>query len=245
MSRLDEILTALPDAVDWPEPSEHLATRVVSRIETGESRNGVRFRSWVWAAVGSVVILVALIPGTRQAVANLFQQAGVRIGFIEETPSDLGRDLQLGDPVTQQEAASLVEFDLGYPEVLGPPEGTYIDSGLVAMLWDGPILLTQRAMSTAFGEKLISPDTSVTEVQLAGGPALWIEGAEHSFTYLDGAGNRVEETTRLARNVLLWREDGVDHRLELSNGLDHARAIAESMEGAGRSRGAGGDQLGE
>jgi len=233
VNRLERVLASLPDAVDWPEPSEHLATRVVSRIDSEMRPRGVRMRRWVWAAVGSLVILVALIPGTRQAVADLFQEAGVRIGFVQQTPSDLGRDLRLGDPMTLSEAASLVEFELGFPELLGPPEETYFDADTISMVWEGPILLTQRAISTSFGEKLIAPDTSVTDVQLAGGPALWIEGAEHSFTYLDEQGNRIEESARLAGNTLLWQRGGVDHRLELADGLDRALAIAESIYGSG------------
>lgn len=230
MTPLERTLATLPDAVDWPEPSESLAARVVSHIEFEKRGSDRCFRRWVWAAVGSLAVMIALIPGTRQAVGDLLQEAGVRIGFIEETPSDLGQDLQLGDRVTQQEAASLVEFDVRYPEVLGPPEETYSDLGLISMLWEGPILLTQRARGPAFGEKRIDQETSVMEVEVLDGPGLWVEGAGHSFTYLDANGDRIEETTRLAANVLLWSMDGVHYRLELADGLGRALEIAESLE---------------
>lgn len=229
MTDLDRILATLSDAVDWPEPSEHLTTRVAARVESLR-RPAIGFRRWAWIAVVALFLVVALIPGTRRAVANLFQEAGVRIGFIDEVPSDLGGDLHLGQLVTVEEAASRVGLDLRYPQVLGPPAETYIDTaGLVSMLWEGPVLLTQRAGGVAYAEKAIGSDTSVTGVDLDGGSALWVEGAEHSFTYLDARGDTIEETTRLAGNVLLWSRDDVDYRLELTTDLARALEIAESM----------------
>jgi hypothetical protein len=61
-------------------------------------------------------------------------------------------------------------------------------------------------------------------------PGIWIEGAGHSFTLLDEDGNPVEETARLAANVLLWSADGYDFRLELTDDLNQALEIAQSME---------------
>jgi hypothetical protein len=230
MSKLDRILATLPDTVDWPEPSEHLAARIMARVEAGQKKVLVRLQRWVWAAGVLIVLVVALIPGTRQAVADLFQEAGVRIGFVEEAPTDLGQALELGDLVTMPEAETRVDFDLRHPEVLGPPEETYIDeAGLVSMMWDGPVLLTQRARGASYAEKRLGSDTSVADVVVAEEPGLWVEGVGHSFTYLDAQGNRIEETTRLAGNVLLWSADGVDHRLELSGDLSRALEIAESM----------------
>jgi hypothetical protein len=231
MSSLERTLAALSDRVDWPEPSPHLVTRVAARIEPGEPSKPVS-RRWVWAlAAGILIAVVGLVPSTRQAIAGLFQEAGVRIGFVEETPSALGRDLRLGEAVTVGEAASRVDFELKHPEALGPPEELYVDGfGIVSMLWDGPVLLMQRSVQAPlYAEKRVGPDTSVVEIELKGEPALWVEGAEHSFSYLDADANIIRETTRLAANVLLWSADGVDYRLELSEGLDEALEIAGSM----------------
>lgn len=231
MSKLNQLLATLPDTVDWPEPPEHMPARVMARIEAGGNRGTWRLRRWIWAAGLLMLLIVTLIPGTRQAVADLFQEAGVRIGFVGEAPDALGRDLELGDLVTLAEAESRVDFELAYPEVLGPPEETYIDeAGLVSMIWEGPVLLTQRADGALYGEKRIGSDTSVADVEVADDPGLWVEGAGHSFTFLDAEGNLIEETTRLAGNVLLWSADGVDHRLELTGVLDRALEIAESMK---------------
>lgn len=231
MNKLDRVLATLPDTVDWPEPSEHLPARVVARMEAEGKRGTFRLRRWVWAAGMLMLLVVALIPGTRQAVADLFQEAGVRIGFVEEAPADLGRDLELGDLVALVEAEARVDFELRYPEVLGPPEETYVDeAGLVSMMWEGPVLLTQRAGGAFYAEKRIGSDTSVAEVAVSDETGLWVEGAGHSFTYLDAEGNRIEETTRLAGNVLLWSAEGVDQRLELIGDLSRALEIAESMK---------------
>jgi hypothetical protein len=59
---------------------------------------------------------------------------------------------------------------------------------------------------------------------------LWIEGAIHTFTLLDQAGNPIEETTRLAANVLLWEMNGVNHRLETTGDLQSSLAIVETLE---------------
>jgi hypothetical protein len=232
VNRLETVLATLSEVVDWPEPAEHLATRVVTRIESPPSkRPRIATRHWAWIAVASLVLAVPVIPGTRQAVANLFQEAGVRIGFVEDLPADLGRDLELGERVTIEAAASRVEFDLRYPAVLGRPEETYVDEpGLVSMLWEGPVLLTQRAGGTTYAEKALASATAVMTVDLADGLAQWVEGAEHSFTYLDAEGNTIAETSRLAGNVLLWSADGVDYRLELSGDLGRALDLAESLE---------------
>lgn len=59
---------------------------------------------------------------------------------------------------------------------------------------------------------------------------LWIEGAPHSFVVLDADGVGVEESARLAANVLLWESNGVNHRLETSGDLQSALAIIETLE---------------
>lgn len=228
MSRLETILNDLSHTVDWPESSEHLATRVTAHIES--TRRPHRLRRWAIALV-VLTLAIGLVPNTRQAVADLLHEAGVRIGFLEEVPADLADDLNLGDLSTLEEAAERSSFDLQTPAALGPANESYLDGEAVSMVWEGPTLLTQQPGGEPYALKGVGPDTDATSVAIAGDPGLWIEGAEHTFTLLDQQGNPIEETTRLAANVLLWSSDGVDYRLELTGGLDRALEIATSLEG--------------
>ena len=241
MSRVEQVLASLPDTIDWPEPSPYMPSRINARIKT--PAHTATPRRWIWAIMTAAVVVVALIPGTRQAVADLIVEAGVRIGVIDEVPQ-VGADLDLGEQTTLAEAASSVEFPIGVPDDLGDPATVYLDDRIVAMVWPGAgslpaasgtdvaVLLTQTAGGEPRATKGISPATDLLAVMVDGAPALWIDGAEHTFTVLDQDGQPVEETSRLAANVLLWNADGVDYRLELTGGLDEARSIAESLEGS-------------
>lgn len=229
MSRLETILAALPDSVDWPQPPEHLPTRVGARIRSDRLRRTPP-RWTVAAVVTALIVVIGVVPGTRQAVADLFYEAGVRIGFVDRSPTLLAADLDLGEPVPIENASSEVGFVLQYPSILDPPRGAHLEAGSVTMVWEGPILFTQRAGGVAFAEKGLGPATEATLVVVAGEPGLWIEGAEHTFTLLDADGELIEETTRLAANVLLWSAEGIDYRLELTDGLERALEIAGSLE---------------
>lgn len=230
MNRLEMTLAVLPDSIDWPEPSEQLASRVRAHIESGETARS-RTRRWAIAsALALLVLVMGLLPGTRQALADLFHEAGVRIGFISETPTDLAADVDLGSPVTMEAAAEQVGFELRSPDILGLPDAVYVDDGAVSMVWAGPVLLTQRSGSEPFARKGIGPGTSATAASISGQPGLWIEGAGHTFTLLDEEGNPVQETTRLAANALLWSSGNIDYRLELTDDLDRALEIATSLE---------------
>lgn len=229
MSRLETILATLPDSIDWPEPSEHLASRVGARIRSGRLlRNPPR---WAIAAVvlGTLVFVIGLVPGPRQAVADLLYQAGVQVGFFEPGAAGTVAEVDLGEPTTVEQAAERVGFELAAPALLEQPEVVYLDGGAATMSWEGPILLTQRAGGEPYAQKGLGPDTDATDVVVAGEPGLWIEGAEHTFTLLGADGNPIVETSRLAANVLLWSSDGIDYRLELTEGLERALEIAESL----------------
>lgn len=233
MSRLETILGSLPESVDWPAPSEHLVTRVTARIDSEGGQRAVGLRRWAWAVAAAVLVLVALVPGAREAVADLFQEAGVRIGFVEQSTTETLADIDLGEQIPLESASARAGLALRAPASLGPPEGTYVDADVVTMVWDGPVLLTQRAGAEPYAQKGIGPETEATGVVVSGEPGLWIEGAGHTFSLLDSEGNLVAETTRLAANVLLWSVDGVDYRLELAESLDRALGIAESLEVVG------------
>lgn len=238
MSRLDHVLATLPGTIDWPEPSPHMASRVAARIEAPAPRAP---RRWIWATVTALIFAVAFIPGARQAVADLIVEAGVRIGVIEEAPT-AGADLDLGEEVSLSRAASVVDFPLSIPAELEAPGSIYLDGESISMVWEGDgtlpsapgtdvaVLLTQSPGGEPRASKGVTPDSDLLTLTVDGSPALWIEGAEHTFTALDEEGNPIEETTRLAANVLLWSSDSVDFRLELTGDLETALAIANSMK---------------
>lgn len=43
-------------------------------------------------------------------------------------------------------------------------------------------------------------------------------------------GTPIEETTRLAANVLLWEANGVNHRLETTGNLQSSLTLVETLE---------------
>lgn len=248
-SLLEQRLSSVAELIDWPTPSPGLAARVTARVEADA---GPR-RPWslprlavALAVVLALVGVVALSPVARQAVADLFDAAGVRIGLTSEPAPAVGAGLNLGEPATLGDAAGEVGVTVRAPAgpEPGPPAAVYLHNGRLSMVWAATpalpaaddtgvgLLFTQsRAVpGTDIATKTLSPQAEVHELTAEGAPALWIEGAPHTFTLLDPQGGLVEETTRLAANVLLWEIDGVNHRLETTGDLQNALAFVASLE---------------
>jgi hypothetical protein len=244
---LERALTTLAAAVDWPEPGNDLAPRVVARITAPEHlpfrrrRHAVRYAAAVAAVLAGVLVLS---PPVRHAVADMLEAAGVRLNLIEAVPQ-LGGDLDLGAQVTLDEAVGSARFALRAPEggELGPADVVYrSDVGVIAMVWEGSpllpaapgsdvaLLLMQSPGSLTWGQKGVGPDSAVRVVTVEGVDGLWLEGAPHTFTLLDERGEPVEETARLAANVLLWEVDGINYRLETAGDLDSALAVVDRLE---------------
>ncbi|MFQ5523637.1 MAG: hypothetical protein ACE5F5_08670 [Acidimicrobiia bacterium] len=250
-TRLESTLTSLGDAIDWPTPSPHLSARVIARIESEEPPVAGR-TVWRRPALAAIAVLVVSLvfvfsPSARQAVADLLSVAGIRIGVTSEQTATSGAELNLGELVQLDEVGDRVDFQLRVPggEDPGVPDAVYLsESGHVTMVWVGTsslpaagdtgigLLLTQYAGNSdqEVAEKAIGPETGVQRLTVEGQPALWIEGAAHTFTLLDTEGNPIQETSRLAANVLLWEADGVNHRLETTGGLQSALAIVTALE---------------
>lgn len=250
-SRLESTLASLGDSIDWPIPSPHLSARVIARIEAEQPRAAGQalWRRSAFAAIAVVVVTLVFVvsPSVRQAVADFLGAAGIRIGVTSDEAPVSGAELDLGEPVQLDELTAGVEFGLRAPGSRDPgvPDAVYLSSsGRVAMVWMGTpglpaagdtgvgLILTQHAANgdQLVAEKSVGPDTHVERVSVEGRPALWIEGAAHTFTLLDDEGNPIQETTRLAANVLLWEADGVHHRLETTGDLQSAQAIVDTLE---------------
>lgn len=247
--RLERQLTSLGDAIDWPTPAPRLSTQVLARIESKPSSAGRGWRRMTIAIAAVVVVALVFVasPTARQAVADLLDAAGVRISFTADTTPVAGAGLDLGQPVSVERVPDAVGFDVRIPvgDQPGPPDGIYLSEGdQVTMVWTGTpalpaagttdigLLLTQGEATHGLevAEKAVGPGTDVHNLMVEGQPGLWIEGAPHSLTFLDAEGNPVEETTRLAANVLLWGAHGVNHRLETTGNLQTAMTFVDALQ---------------
>ena len=253
MSRpIEQALLELAVHIDWPEPSDQ-ALDLRTRLESSPvSRTGHR---WIPVTALILILVASLLlfsPTAREAVADLLGVAGIEVRF-EPVPAEVvGAELDLGQAVTLEEAAEAVDFELSVPGSLGPPDGVFLSdrpsSGRVTMAWESGealpasgdtgigVVYSQFALELAEEAdfvKSVMPDTSVRAVEVGTVIGLWIEGAPHLISYEDAAGNRVEEETRLAGNVLMWESDGVTHRLETTVGLGPTLALAGSLQPAG------------
>jgi hypothetical protein len=93
------------------------------------------------------------------------------------------------------------------------------------------LLLTEFQASFPSGGPILKglpPGSRLEEVTVNGGRGYWIDGDPHVFFFQDAQGQIQSETTRLARNVLLWEAGPVTLRLESALDRDTAVAIATS-----------------
>ena len=95
---------------------------------------------WVALAAAAVVVAVVLAaPGARQAVARLLGIGGVRVTVTGDPPGDLGRALDLGDPLPVDEALAAAggAFDTPFPSPPGDPPRAFAGrpDGAVSLVW--------------------------------------------------------------------------------------------------------------
>jgi hypothetical protein len=253
MSRPVELaLTELAERIDWPRHPDQMP-ELRRRLAAGSVSRPRR--RWIPVTALVLVVVASLLlfsPRARQAVADLLGVAGIEIRFGLEPIEPIGGDLDLGQTVTLEEAAEAIDFELSMPQDLGDPDGVFLSdrppSGRVSMVWeasdtlpaagDSGIGLVYSQFEIELGEdtdfiKSVTPDSSVRAMKVGGALGFWIEGAPHVISYEDAAGNRVEEETRLAGNVLMWESEGVTHRIETTLGLGPTLALARSIHPAG------------
>lgn len=198
--------------------------------------------------------LTAFVPAVRAAVVRILTLGAVRIeiGEVASPQPSLvpsPRDLDLGERVTFEVAASEARFPVGVPAVLGAPDAVYIDelpSGRIVWLAYEPRAGLPEAEETGIGlllgefvgrteadfvlKKLPPEGVVVEEVSVGGNRAYWLSGPLHELLFLDRLGEVIADRTRLAGNTLIWTEGDVTYRLESALGQDEAIRIAESLE---------------
>ena len=243
MNDLERRLRELGGALAYPEGTG-IARRVRARLASERARRRRLRRAVLLAAA------LALLAGGA-ALAVRFALPGVEIVPSPRppvSPAPPGQGLGLGAEVTLDEAASRVSFPVETPRALGAPAGVYLDrttpGGRVSLVYEPAAGLPQDgrtgygALLTAFRgrpneeillTKLPKSGTRVERVTVRGSDGFWLTGEPHIVYYVDENGEFLDDTVRLAGNVLLWTDEGVTYRLEAKVSRAEAIRIAASV----------------
>ncbi len=226
------------------------AARLAVPVGTVKSRTSralaqLRTRLGVAIAVAVAAGVIAVVPATREAVAdmvvNVLRFAGVEIHTGAAAPPGTPAPaasavLPSARPVGLDEARRLAHFRIGVPASLGDPEQIWVsDPGpdgaprVVSLLYRGATVRIDE-YDGRFDLTFIKTAGNVSYLQVKGYPAAWITGT-HELSYIDRSGVVRPATTRLAGPTLLWQDDQVAYRLEGLPTAADAVAVAGSVAG--------------
>jgi hypothetical protein len=250
MSELERALVALGREIEVPEAPD-LVPAVLASIERRDAHARPAWRPrWAarWAvavALAAVAVFGALlaIPDARSAFLRVIGFGGEEIRLVDELPpvsphpDQLDLDVVLGRPVTLAEARDVAGFPLR--ELEDAPDRVYLgERGTVWFLYGTPddvrLLVAQTPRATVDEpyvlQKLVPQGTEVAELEVDGKPALFLGGEPHVVALVDASGELIQESARLAQNVLVWEDGDVAIRLEGAFTGEEAVELAESME---------------
>ena len=242
MIDLERGLVALGRELDVPEAPD-VVTVVLARLESRRAGRTVLAPRRLAVAVALVLLAALLatlaIPDARSALFRVLHIGGASIEVVDElpeVPAEPDLELTLGQRVTLAEAQRDAAFDVKQLEE--EPDAVYLgDRGTVWLLYGSPerprLLLAQTPFHSIDQElllkKLTAPGTQVELVAVDGAKGVFLSGDPHFLLLLDELGNPVEESARLAGNVLLWSEGGIAYRLEGDVDRETALELAETL----------------
>lgn len=230
--------------LDYPATPD-LSTAVMRDISASRARGRRRLVVAVAVVVAVVTAVAALIPGVRETVKAWLGIGGVvieRVGPLDSSPTTVGDSadsplagLELGDPATLQEAASVIGMAVPASGMLGDPDAVYIDAQRATLTFgsqapDDTLLVTvfRGDLEPAILKQL--PGNARLELVTINGEAgIWISGGPHAVLFFDEQGGLQEEPGRLAGNSLLWEAGVLTLRLEGVSDVERAIEIAESF----------------
>lgn len=238
MSELERALVALGRDLAVPEAPD-LAPRILHALERPARTSRLRVAVVLAAILVAVVLAALAVPDARSALARFFHIGAARIEVVDDLPAvepqppALDLEFALGERVSLATARQRAGYDL--LELGEKPDRVYLgprDS--VWFLYGSPdavrLLVAQtpriRVDEDFILKKLAAAGTRVEQATVRGRPAFFLSGAEHGVLLLDEHGFVIEESARLAQDVLVWEEDGRTLRLEGDFSLDEALAIA-------------------
>ena len=220
-----------------PVDTDALTTRTMARLAepAGTTTAGRRWaamtrrrRQAFAGAVAGLVIVLALTPPVRAAVADWF---GVMVRSGEPVESE--PIPQAGTSLRFEEVRELVGFEPIEPRILGTPDGVEVspDGRVLSMTWsdgDGGVIRLDQfsGVEPTFLKEL---HRAAHMVDVGATTALWFDGPHH-VVRVDEDGREYTETARSAGPTLIMPVGDVTVRIE---GLDRATAIdlARSISG--------------
>lgn len=239
LEHLETRLKETAAAFEYP-PTPDIAAGVRRRLAAPKS--GIQSaRRWaVAAAIALLICLLAItaVPPARAALLKFLQIGAVRINLLPESQAPLSEPqplsiLNLGEPLTLDEAGAIITLrDPATPPLLGEPDAIYGQNLLyrepvISFLWfaaeDRPQILLTQIELPQFGLKWAAGE-QILQTAVSGQPAVWIAGP-HLFDLSEG---RIDQSARMATNVLIWSAGDTTFRLEGDIPLAEARQIAES-----------------
>jgi hypothetical protein len=215
--------------------------------------------AWQRAAVAVAAMVAVLTgvlivsPGAREAMARWLGLRGARLEVVPTLPSaparPLGEGLFLGRRVSLAEAGRSVPYRIQVPTLpeLGSPDEVYLDAtgeGIVSLVYrtrpgippatetGAALLVTEfraRIDEELIDKKVLGTGTVIEAVTVDGGDGFWLEGRPHVLLFQNPDGSLIEQSVRLAANVLLWERGDLTLRIEGDITRDQAIRIAESM----------------
>jgi Domain of unknown function (DUF4367) len=241
VSELEHALVALGHELAVPE-APNLAPRVLATLEPPARRPGMRLAVVLVAVLAAALLAALAVPEARSALARFFHIGAARIEVVDELPAvepqppELDLEPTLGERVTLAEARRRAGYDL--LELDEAPDRVYL--GPRDSVWflygrpDAVRLLVAQTPKLSIDQgfifkKLAAVGTNVETVSVRGKPAYFLSGEPHEVMLVDEYDLPVQESLRLARNTLLWEEDGRTLRLEGDLSREEAVRIAESL----------------
>ena len=240
MTELERSLVAFGRELDVPEAPD-LVPAVLARIDPRRTPAVTRRRLVLALAVLALAAIGATlaIPDARSAFLRIFDIGGERIEIVDQLPEiPLVHELEptLGERVSLEEAKRRSDFVLRGLEQA--PDRVYLGPrGTVWFLYGTPqrprLLLAQTPLqdvdAPALKKKLVGSETRVELVSVDGAPGAFLSGGPHFLFLIDETGDTIEDSARLAQDVLLWDEGGVAYRLEGNFGRDEALRLARAL----------------
>jgi hypothetical protein len=243
VNELERALVALGRELAVPDAPD-LTPRVVQALEHPRPSTSMRLRLGLALAVVLVAALLAAlaIPDARSALQRFFHIGAARIEVVDELPTvapqppELDLETALGERVSLAQARRLAGFDL--LELEERPDRVYLGPrGTVWFLYGRPdavrLLVAQtprlRVDEPFILKKLAGAGARVETTRVRDNRAYFLSGEPHEMILIDEQGVPVQESARLAQDVLLWEEDGRTYRLEGDLALDEALDIANSL----------------